>query len=541
MPGQLPPALIEAAGKIGQPVISVVARGLTSAAERTYGTGVGRNIITNWNNLSAKAKELVTNDATKMVAKELGIELAVDEIASVVENFLAKNGTKLPSGIAETGAIKGPPELSSVSTFIPPVGFGGNGESGVNEYIRKRYSYSGHDMVCSIIMPMPDGSGTITKVIGELQHITYSIHEEKSLIRNLGNMNPRGYVFGPRTIAGTMVFSVFYRHFALELMKEYTDKKGMTTHFLMDELPEFDLVISCANEYGDKSVLVIYGITLVNEGQVMSINDVYTENTYEYYAKDIDYLTEVTDKATSSKKENKTEKPIIVDEKNDDNSTEDSGFFEFLKDSSEESDKEDNSEKPIEEESNSIMDYLSNTLNSISEELPSLNDFVAPIKQLTDKTDNLVNNILPEQFSLIDRANSNVQNKINEMTDKYENEKKFIENEIDTNIIDPDKGNQLLEELKKNYDEGKEALLYDYNNYKDNIIENNRQKLDSYCEQINKGIKEEYDKQIDKLLEEGEILQDKADKIRYDLYNSYNQKKEEYQTKFNEALDSLKI
>lgn len=153
-------------------------------------------------------------------------------------------------------------------------------------------SFSGHDMVCVVDMPLPSG-GNAVKVVGSLQTVTYSIHNEKSPVRAIGDMNAKGYVFGPRTIAGTLIFSVFNKHWAHEIMEEYLNDAAVKAHFLADELPPFNMTISCANEYGSEARLAIYGITLVNEGQVMSINDVYTENTYQYFAKDIDYLTDV--------------------------------------------------------------------------------------------------------------------------------------------------------------------------------------------------------------------------------------------------------
>ena len=166
-------------------------------------------------------------------------------------------------------------------------------------------SFSGHDMVCTIDIPMPNGE-SLSKVIGALQTVTYSIHDEKTPVRCLGDMNAKGYVFGPRTIAGTLIFSVFDRHWMHDIMKEYLAKKQVVAHFLADELPPFNMKISCANEYGNKARLAIYGITLVNEGQVMSINDVYTENTYQFFAMDVDYLTDVTNKGgnTTKKTEN---------------------------------------------------------------------------------------------------------------------------------------------------------------------------------------------------------------------------------------------
>ncbi len=172
-------------------------------------------------------------------------------------------------------------------------------------------SFSGHDMVCTIDMPMPDGSNII-KVIGALQTLTYSIHDEKFPIRCVGDMNAKGYVFGPRTIAGTLIFSVFDKHWALKIMEEYLANKGVSAHFLADELPPFNITVSCANEYGHDARLALYGITLVNEGQVMSIHDVYTENTYDFFALDVDYLSDVTTKSASSVK-NKTDLPEIDD------------------------------------------------------------------------------------------------------------------------------------------------------------------------------------------------------------------------------------
>ena len=75
-------------------------------------------------------------------------------------------------------------------------------------------------------------------------------------------------------------------------MKDIGDSTNSGYAFLIDEIPPFDIVISAANEYGLRSRMVIYGVRLVNEGQVMSINDVYTENTYQFVATDLEYLTD---------------------------------------------------------------------------------------------------------------------------------------------------------------------------------------------------------------------------------------------------------
>jgi hypothetical protein len=125
--------------------------------------------------------------------------------------------------------------------------------------------------------------------------LTYSIHQDKRPVRAIGNMNAKDYVFGQRTIAGTLIFAVFNKHWAYEIMDEYrTAGEHGSAHFLVDELPPFQITISAANEYGFAARLALYGIRVVNEGQVMSTNDVYTENTYQFVATDLDYLTACT-------------------------------------------------------------------------------------------------------------------------------------------------------------------------------------------------------------------------------------------------------
>lgn len=153
-------------------------------------------------------------------------------------------------------------------------------------------SFSGHDMVVIFEIPIPNGP-SINQVIGSLQTITYSIHDEKYPIRGIGDMNAKGYVFGPRTVAGTMIFTVFNRHWARDMMDKYLAVLGKQAHFLTDELPPMNVTVSMANEYGQKARLAIFGVTFVNEGQVMSINDNYTENTFQFYATDVDYLDSV--------------------------------------------------------------------------------------------------------------------------------------------------------------------------------------------------------------------------------------------------------
>ena len=169
-------------------------------------------------------------------------------------------------------------EDTSTISYLNKVNFGCN-------------SYSGSDMLAVMSIPgIEDEKGVYT--LGSLQTLSVSTSMQRSPIRSIGNINAKDYVMGPRTIAGSLVFAVFNRHFAYEAMDAIRSTNN-TYHFLADELPPFNISVVLANEYGAKSRLALYGVRLVNEGQVMSINDIYIENTYQFVARDYDYLEDM--------------------------------------------------------------------------------------------------------------------------------------------------------------------------------------------------------------------------------------------------------
>lgn len=175
--------------------------------------------------------------------------------------------------------------------------FANNGESVTSKYTRTYTSFSGADTVAILDINIPNKEGGTTKVsrvIGEITTLSYSIHMDKSPVRSIGSVNAKGYVFGPRTIAGSLVFSQFNRHIAHDILLEANKsaESGSGQMVVMDEMPPFNLTISMANEYGQKARFALYNIQIINEGNVISINDVYTENTYQFVATDIEYLTD---------------------------------------------------------------------------------------------------------------------------------------------------------------------------------------------------------------------------------------------------------
>jgi hypothetical protein len=125
--------------------------------------------------------------------------------------------------------------------------------------------------------------------LAEIQTISYSIHRENAPVRTLGHVNPRGFVKGARTIGGSLIFTVF-NEYAFYRIKEYRQIMAETGLFfapLADMLPPFDIVLTFFNEYGLGAKMKIYGVTIIDEGQTMSVDDLITEQTYMFMARGI--------------------------------------------------------------------------------------------------------------------------------------------------------------------------------------------------------------------------------------------------------------
>ena len=127
--------------------------------------------------------------------------------------------------------------------------------------------------------------------IGEVQTVTYSIYRPVEPVYSLGDAKPTGFVRGQRTIAGSIIFTVFDRNVMLNAFynayKDYQDKGCIDAEYLTDELPPFDMHLTFMNEYGVSAALVIYGCYIPSEGQVHSIEDMITESTIQYVATDM--------------------------------------------------------------------------------------------------------------------------------------------------------------------------------------------------------------------------------------------------------------
>ena len=197
----------------------------------------------------------------------------------------------------------------------------------VEEYTKTYTAFSGCDITACF-------NG---KVIGEIQGLSYSVNREKSPIYTMGSAEPRSFARGKRGIAGNLVFTMFDRDALLDAFKgklngerlgiqkfkaegsrEYlsvedwdaqmsayaspnadvtatgetggkvSDLVGKYAPVYADEILPFDISITFANEYGQKAVLVIYGVELLNEGSGFSIDNVQSEKAYTFVARRVE-------------------------------------------------------------------------------------------------------------------------------------------------------------------------------------------------------------------------------------------------------------
>lgn len=155
-------------------------------------------------------------------------------------------------------------------------------------------------------------------VLADIQTLSYSIYREKYPVRALGYGYPRSFTRGPRTISGSLIFTVFNQHVLYEVMDRINqDTSRDTSTALIDQLPRFDITITFANEFGSASSMAIHGVELYSEGATMSIEDLLTENVVQYNAQDLTPMTRDADRLQHlGFPKDKTADDLLREEKN---------------------------------------------------------------------------------------------------------------------------------------------------------------------------------------------------------------------------------
>lgn len=169
------------------------------------------------------------------------------------------------------------------------------------ETYKREYHSVGGDAT-HVIFNFP-GHGAL--YMGSLISLSYQSFRDKVPIYNLGNTNIDGFAIGKRYVAGSLIRTIFLHDDLSDFLTKITKAIGLkknidsiyqnklekmrTYHHLMfDDIIPFDIIILLSSEYGAYSVSeVIYGATLINSGQVHSINDLIAEGTMSFVARDV--------------------------------------------------------------------------------------------------------------------------------------------------------------------------------------------------------------------------------------------------------------
>lgn len=129
--------------------------------------------------------------------------------------------------------------------------------------------------------------------VQNIQTLSYSVYREKPEVRKLGHTRVAGFGRGGVTIAGTIIFTVSKQRILDEF---YELMLSGDPDLRVDELPPVDIFITYANEVGILSRMAIFGVDFMNEGQVHSVHDLYTENSVNYMARAMMPMRSLTDR-----------------------------------------------------------------------------------------------------------------------------------------------------------------------------------------------------------------------------------------------------
>ena len=177
----------------------------------------------------------------------------------------------------------------------------------VNNFKKERQELS--DLIVKYTQSNMRSGGNEPFLLESLGTVSLSIHEPKGMVRSLGFRSIKGVTRSVRTIAGSMIFTVLDQHPLVSLMmkdpynkssyaRDDNDYSGDFKPKPATIISPFDLTIRYVSEYPtskkDKiagSTIKIYAIEFLNEGIVTSVNDMVTEVTYQFIARDFEQFT----------------------------------------------------------------------------------------------------------------------------------------------------------------------------------------------------------------------------------------------------------
>jgi hypothetical protein len=123
--------------------------------------------------------------------------------------------------------------------------------------------------------------------LGSLALVSISTHRDKFPVTGLGSIKIRGITAGHRMVGGTLVFSSYDRYVWYRMIEGISKKEfAPITSVLPDNLPPFDITIVMVNEEGIGSMTGLLGVSLLDEGETYSLDNIAIMESYSYMAVD---------------------------------------------------------------------------------------------------------------------------------------------------------------------------------------------------------------------------------------------------------------
>ena len=126
-------------------------------------------------------------------------------------------------------------------------------------------SYSGCDIVVTARLSTLNNSTKKLEekiyTLGSLQTLSVSTHQDKKPVRVIGSMNALDYTMGQRTIAGSLVFAVFDKHFATEMFNDlYTENTYQFVATAMEPLKKYNGGGSSSSRQNEAQIASVFNL-----------------------------------------------------------------------------------------------------------------------------------------------------------------------------------------------------------------------------------------------------------------------------------------
>lgn len=174
-------------------------------------------------------------------------------------------------------------------------------------------SFSGADISAAITVPVLTND-PVTQIarttlapisIGNLHTISVSTHRDSVPVRAFKHINPKGFTRGARTVAGSLIFTMFdreslsavqekVRRYYQQVHKQYAAGFGnsaipdLIPKLHVDELPPFDVTVTMVNEFGQAAITKIKGVQIITNGVVAGVNELILEEQMSYIALEVE-------------------------------------------------------------------------------------------------------------------------------------------------------------------------------------------------------------------------------------------------------------